>query len=124
MLPVIITVCILSFIFIELGFKIFRRFKLRGLVILASIVFVILYGYSYFFEASEFGRENRLFSLLLVNAIVLSLPLVIMSLTVVFSSTVSQKSSHIIAVVLSIVWGLVFPFFALITACSVGSDCI
>ena len=79
---------------------------------------------SYFFEASEFGRENRLISLLLVNAIVLSIPLIIMSSTVVFSSTASQTRSHIIAVVLSIVLGLVFPFFALVTACSVGSDCI
>lgn len=124
MLPVIVTVCLISLVFIESGFQIFKRLKLRGLISFSALVFIILYCYAYFFEASEFGRENRLLSLLLVNAIVFAMPLTIMSLVVVFSSALSQKSRHVIAAFLSIVLGLAFPFFALIIACSVGSDCI
>jgi hypothetical protein len=124
-LPLIfITVILVNFVFLELGYLIIKRFKFSGLITFAITAFIGLYCYAYFFEASDYGRENRTSMLLLVNVIVYSLPVAIMSFIVVISAKKTNYIQHVIAVISSILLGLLFPVFALLTACNIGSDCI
>jgi hypothetical protein len=119
-----ITAILVCFTFMEIGSLVFNKFKLRGLAFLTISIFIVLYCYAYFFQASDFGRENQLMTLLLVNAIVYSVPLAIMSFTLTRARKCSIKIQHTIALVLSVFLGWLFPFFALLTACGVGSDCL
>ncbi|WP_109339820.1 hypothetical protein [Saliniradius amylolyticus] len=124
MISIFITAILVGFVFLELGYLIIKRFKISGLIFFAIFVFISLYYYAYFFEASDYGRENRASMLLVVNAIVYSVPLVIMFSIIVFSKKKPDNIQHIIAAISSMLLGLLFPVFALLTACSVGADCL
>jgi hypothetical protein len=124
LISIFITAILVGFVFLELGYLIIKRFKISGLIIFAIFVFISLYYYAYFFEASDYGRENRASMLLVVNAIVYSVPLAIMFIIIVFSKKKPDNIRHIIAAISSILLGLLFPVFALLTACSVGADCL
>jgi hypothetical protein len=124
LISVFITAILVGFVFLELGYLIIKRFKISGLIFFAIFVFISLYYYSYFFETSDYGRENRASMLLVVNAIVYSVPLAIMFSIIVFSKKKPDNIQHIIAAISSILLGLLFPVFALLTACSVGADCL
>jgi uncharacterized iron-regulated membrane protein len=110
--------------FMGIGSLVFNKFKLKGLTSFAIASFILLYCYAYFFEASDFGRENQSMMLLLVNAIVYSVPLAIMSFTLTRIGKCSIKIQHAIALVLSVVLGCLFPVFGLLIACGIGSDCL
>jgi hypothetical protein len=124
LISIFITAILVGFVFLELGYLIIKRFKISGLIFFAIFVFISLYYYAYFFEASDYGRENRASMLLVVNAIVYSVPLAIMFSIIVFSKKKPDNIQHIIAAISSILLGLLFPVFALLTACSVGADCL
>ena len=124
MISIFITAILVGFVFLELGYLIIKRFKISGLIFFAIFVFVSLNYYAYFFEASDYGRENRASMLLVLNAIVYSVPLAIMFSIIVFSKKKPDNIQHIIAALSSILLGLFFPVFALLTACSVGTDCL
>ncbi|KPZ67641.1 hypothetical protein AN944_03983 [Shewanella sp. P1-14-1] len=124
MISIFITAILVCFVFLELGYLIIKRFNISSLIFFAICVFISLYYYAYFFEASDYGRENRASMLLVISSIVYSVPLAIMFIIIVFSKKKPDNIQHIIAASLSILLGLLFPVFALLTACSVGRDCL
>ncbi|MDO6569286.1 hypothetical protein Q4561_19650 [Alteromonas sp. 1_MG-2023] len=100
-----------------------NTYKSKGL--LAALVFFFsLLTISGYEGTSHHVIQSREKELLISLFIMYSVPLCIAALFVKLTQNIKSKTRNIMASIASIVAGAVWPFFALVTVCTVGLDCI
>lgn len=93
-------------------------------IIVTFVVIALLCAYRFYFEGSGYAKETKLFKLLLVYFIHSFVPLTLTLALAWFSRDYKQTTIHIIAIISALVQTALFPFFALITICYTGLDCV
>ncbi len=93
-------------------------------LVFTLIVITLTCAYSFYFEGSDYAKENRLFKLLLVDFIMSFVPLSITFLLAWFSRQAKPTTIHVIAILTALILTALFPIFALFTSCYTGLDCV
>ena len=88
------------------------------------VVIVFLCAYRFYFEGSDYAKETKLFTLLLVYFIHSFVPLTLTFALAWFTHDYKKTTIHIIAIISSLIQTAIFPFFALMTVCFTGLDCL
>ncbi len=71
------------------------------------------------------SKANKALKALLISLFIMySVSLCLAALFVKLTQNIKSKTRNIMASITSIIAGVVWPFFALVTVCTVGLDCI
>ena len=114
----------LCFSFLLIGTLLFNSFKYKGLVTFSSLVFAVLFLHGYFYESSDFAKENSHAKLIISLCIIYFVPVALLATMAKLCEKLSYLESCVIAVISSIIVGASWPVFVLLTICSIGLDCV
>ena len=114
----------LCFSFLLIGTLLFNSFKYKGLVTFSSLVFAVLFLHGYFYESSDFAKENSHTKLVISLCIIYFVPVALLATIAKLCEKLSYLKSSVIAVISSIIVGASWPIFVLLTICSIGLDCV
>ncbi len=124
-LGVVVTLFFICFIVIEAMLWLLENRGFKQELTFASLVFIALVLYSFFGFATEFGREHKAFLLAANNVITVAVPLGTFVLLNYYLHKVTEVTlKHFIVTFASVVFGFVWPIFALYTSCITGLDCV
>ncbi len=114
----------LCFLFLITGTLLFNSFKYKGLVTFSCLVFAVLFLRGYFYESSDFAKENSHAKLIISLCIIYFVPVALLATIAKLCEKLSYLKSSVVAVISSIIVGASWPVFVLLTICSIGLDCV
>jgi hypothetical protein len=108
----------------ELNIVIQRRNGLLASIIFTCFVSILLCGYLFFIEATDYARESKTIKLIFVNFIAVLMPSISIVWLAWVSRKLTRKALHLVSIVVAAVNTALLPFIALYTSCYTGLDCI
>ena len=113
----------ISFLIFVLAIETMNRFKTKGLIVITLFCFIVL-TYLGYLDSPDSSKEHKHSELIISILIMNFVPLCFLALIVKLSHRLNQKRRYIVALFASIIGGIAWPFFGLVTVCTVGLDCI